>query len=175
MPRLRDAHGAVGKHLPDVRYDVDSKAQAVIVLGIDPGSKPGYGYYWEGEWHTSKRRPHISPEVVVTEGIWHGNRVKKDGKKGATPQAISTLAFTAGRQISGWGDAALYRLPVDVWKNAVVYCGGKLPKAIFVKRLRAELGLSDELSEDEVEACGIAHAWALPTIDREKYRLKEAP
>ncbi len=146
----------------------------MIVLGIDPGNKPGYGWLIPNcaIWFTAKRRPDISPHVVVTEGVWHAS--KKKG--GAPPAAISTLAFTCGRQISGWGVAKCYRLPVKLWKDTVIYNGNSLPKGIFVRQLRRLLGLPEVLSEDEVEACGIAHAWALLLHPvREKHLLKEAP
>lgn len=131
----------------------------MIVLGIDPGLKPGYGWRssaFPSVWRHVRYAPGLVPDVVVTEGVWFA---PKGAKGKGTPKTIAQLSFTCGRQVQRYAPAAVYRLPVQVWKDAVIYRGAHLPKEIFVQRVRKLLGLGEDATADEVEACGLVFAF----------------
>lgn len=135
-----------------------------VILGIDPGSKPGYGIRTVTGWATDTEAPRVLAcdlRAIVTEDVWFAPR-KKGAKQRASPMSIATLSNTCGRQCARWGlDVPCYRLPVLVWKDAVLYRGASLPKEVFVAQLRAHLRLGAELTADEVEACGLVYAFEL--------------
>lgn len=141
----------------------------MIDLGIDPGGKPGYAWACDGVLiGHSRKHPDLKPDRVITEGVWFGNK----GRKGPKKQHIATLSFRCGWQVARYPAARVYRLPVDVWKAHVVPGGDRLPKAVFVRRLAKLLQL-EGLTEDEIEACGLALCGDL--CEGSKYLEKPPP
>lgn len=140
----------------------------MIILGIDPGAKPGYAIglasgaietypTWQAVLENSYG---LQFDAIVTEGTWHARQQK--GKRRGTPANIATLAFTCGLQVMRahiYLNAPMYRFPVSIWKDAVIYRGGELLKEIFVSRLRKLERLGPDVSDDCVEAAGLVRAF----------------
>lgn len=144
----------------------------MIILAIDPGAKPGYCLARAAGGiailRTSKTliRPH-EPFVVVVERPAIRAVRSQPGQprpKGPRPQDIVTLGCTAGelkgRAESLPGCVGGWWIEVASWKGSLYRSGGTLAKNVFVARLRRDLELPDTISDDEVDACGIAWAFA---------------
>lgn len=140
--------------------------QIPMILAIDPGAKPGYCLASTRPF----RRIYLSracpapagPYVVVCErpeirDLRKGQKFKID------PRSILTLGLTAGEQMA---DAAhrgpcVERVWLTVsWKDLLYRGGSRIPKEVAIARLRRDLRLGNEYSDDEVDANGIALAYA---------------
>lgn len=142
----------------------------MLIGGIDPGNAaPGYAYLKDGALHYAGVLPFtLRVDAVAVEGQWVAAR--GSGRRiGA--KAMASLAFDAGLRL-GLVDAAVrYRLPPNVWRDALWPNGGALPKSVVVARLRRDLaaaGYHVDGTDDVVEACGIAFALARLMADPPK-------
>jgi hypothetical protein len=171
-----------------------------VVLGIDPGSKPGYALAnTDRVWPRMQFVSHVGLPVifatrlgwkpmaeryarVVTEG--QDPAAKRHGKADVKEESILTLARTAGRQLERamlHRQAAGYLYPVKVWKEALMPGCGALPKIVFCNRIEAELIPEErtllpegERKLDVLDAIGIIWADYILGSPR-RYLVKEAP
>jgi hypothetical protein len=129
----------------------------MIVIGLDPGSVPGYAVADRSTMRVLSTSRWMVPQAIevgciVTEDVWFGGK--------GTPATISKLAFTCGRQLEQLHEshpsADMHRVPVAAWKDAAIFGGGRLRKDLFIARLRIQLRLGADVSDDCVEAAGIA-------------------
>lgn len=144
----------------------------MLILGIDPGAKPGYALIRVDDRHPvllghSKSRVVVPKEThVVVERPKLRPRAKlgqSRRKQSIDPNTVVTLAFTAGRQIGYYEaicDTTVY-LDVREWKDRLFRGGSTLPKQVFIDRIKLAWGGLPGLSDDEVDALGIAWAYSI--------------
>jgi hypothetical protein len=130
----------------------------MLILGIDPSGTTGAGYaYWGTEqglisWATEASGG-FKYDFAVVEGPWtRGNKMGRVHMWG--------LGFDAAWRLATVNADRKFILRPDEWRAE----WGELllgkPKSVIVARLRRELGLGPDVTDDCVEAAGIAGGWA---------------
>lgn len=127
-----------------------------LVLGIDPSGTTGAGYALWGSilvW-TASEAPTSGARYdhAVVEGPWaHGPMGKV---------AMWGLGFDAAWRLATVNAERKFILRPDEWRAEWGDLLLGKPKSVIVARLRRELGLGPNVTDDCVEAAGIAGAWA---------------
>lgn len=137
-----------------------------IIAGIDPSGTTGHGLAlwctergllwcgldWDVRPYANEKAPG-SPTVdhAVAEGPWpHGPMGKV---------AMWSLGFDCAWRLASVSAQRKFILRPDEWRAEWDLVGK--PKSVIVNRLRRDLGLPGaEITDDMVEAAGIAGAWA---------------
>jgi hypothetical protein len=140
----------------------------VLVLGIDPGEKPGYCVLSQSDLFTAKSYCHALEacgkfDIVAVEGQFIAP--KKASRNGAKlkvgHQTVPTLALTAGLQLGEPRAELRLVLGPAVWRGLLwsdspaIYGLAQEPT---LNRLRALAPSLAEASDDEVMAFGVALA-----------------
>lgn len=138
-----------------------------FVLAIDPGAKPGYCLAQINPFQiVSVIKPlDLPPGTVVVVEMPEIRKTKLTrttiGK--IDPQSVVKLAFTAGQQFAEMkalpGCIHAEAFPPSVWKERLYRGGGTLKKAVFCERVRVDLKLDPSLTQDQLDAAGLAWAF----------------
>lgn len=126
----------------------------MLICGIDPSGTTGHGIaVWCTErgllWHGLVLPAGSTFDQAVVEGPWRG-------PMGGI--AMWGLGFDAAWRLCGVSATRKFILRPAEWRAE--WGWGSKPKSVIVARLRRDLGLPTEATDDQVEACGIAGGWA---------------
>lgn len=137
-----------------------------MIVFVDPGAKPGYCVSLEPFQIVSLSRvpPRLAvPHIVVCERPRLRPAGRRERPRRIDPNTVVTLALTAGQQV-GYLSAneyctGVHWLEVADWKNAVYRDGMQLKKETFCARVRRDLRLGEQYTDDEIDSAGLAWAW----------------
>lgn len=154
-------------------------------LAVDPGSKPGFAEFNNGQLievgYDPERLTTAIYDQAVFEGQYATRYVYRNGRRQRVALASQqSLSFTAGRLFEKVVAREKFRINPNDWRRVLWPGSNRLPKATVLARLRKQLppawvAMVDRLPkshrDDALEAVGIGWAWlTLTEREREAYR-----